>query len=353
MPVLLDTAHAGPAAELRGRNCMTIGLVNNMPDAACEATERQFLDLIRAATADTVVHLKLFSLPDVPRAGHLRRALADRYRDISELWDTRLDGLIVTGAEPRAAKLEDEPYWATLAELVDWARQNTGSAIWSCLAAHAAVRHAAGIERRRQKDKTFGVYDCEVAAPHWLLAGVPPRLRVPHSRYNDLPESALVAGGYRILTRSAAAGADAFVRDERGGSSFVFFQGHPEYQTDTLAREYRRDVGLFLRGERERYPALPQGYFNQAAAALLDRFRVRALGDRRAGLMADFPFAAIESELKNNWRRSAVAIYQNWIHDLKNRKVQRRIAMVPAPRPRRDARRIGGIGPAADRRSAG
>ena len=76
-------------------------------------------------------------------------------------------------------------------------------------------------------------------------------------------------GGYRLLTRSAAAGADAFVREEQGGSLFVFFQGHPEYETDTLAREYRRDVGRFLRGEREHYPAAPEGYFNDAATALV------------------------------------------------------------------------------------
>jgi hypothetical protein len=43
MPLLLDTLRAGPAVDLRGRNCLTVGLVNNMPDAACEATERQFL----------------------------------------------------------------------------------------------------------------------------------------------------------------------------------------------------------------------------------------------------------------------------------------------------------------------
>ena len=116
MPLLLDTARSGAAVELRGANCMTIGLVNNMPDAACEATERQFLDLIRGATSNAVVHLKLFSIADVPRADHVRQELAARYRDISELWDTRLDGLIVTGTEPRAANLKDEPYWATLSQ---------------------------------------------------------------------------------------------------------------------------------------------------------------------------------------------------------------------------------------------
>ena len=353
MPLLLDTARSGAAVELRGANYMTIGLVNNMPDAACETTERQFLDLLRGATSNAVVHLKLFSIADVPRADHVRRELAARYRDISELWDTRLDGLIVTGTEPRAANLKDEPYWATLAKLVDWARQNTVSTIWSCLAAHAAVLHAEGIARRPLQEKKFGVFDCEIASIHPLTTGMKPRLRVPHSRYNDLPERALAAGGYRLLTRSTAAGADAFVREEQGGSLFVFFQGHPEYETDTLAREYRRDVGCFLRGKQQHYPAAPEGYFNDAATALVNDFRARAVGDRRASLMDDFPFAALEPALENTWRRSAIDVYENWIVYLKDRKAEQRTAMVPARRSRRDARRIGGVLPAPDRRSTG
>jgi homoserine O-succinyltransferase len=94
-----------------------------MPDAACEATERQFLDLLRAAAGTTIVRLKLFAIADVPRADETRRALAARYRDLTELLDTPLDGLIVTGTEPRAPNLSDEPYWAALSRLIDWSRQ--------------------------------------------------------------------------------------------------------------------------------------------------------------------------------------------------------------------------------------
>jgi hypothetical protein len=66
MPLLLDTARSPSTVDLRGRNCLTVGLVNNMPDAACEATERQFLDLLRAATGNVIVRLKLCAIADVP-----------------------------------------------------------------------------------------------------------------------------------------------------------------------------------------------------------------------------------------------------------------------------------------------
>ena len=89
MPLILDTGRSEPAAELHAANCITIGLVNNMPDAALEATERQFIDLVRAATPNAVVLLKLFAIPEVPRGEAARTRLAERYRDIAELWRRR------------------------------------------------------------------------------------------------------------------------------------------------------------------------------------------------------------------------------------------------------------------------
>ena len=65
------------------------------------STERQFVDLIRAAASKVIVRLLLFSIPEIPRAETTRQELAERYRDIVELWDAHVDGLIVTGTEPR------------------------------------------------------------------------------------------------------------------------------------------------------------------------------------------------------------------------------------------------------------
>src|SRR5882672_12961478 len=120
---------------------LDIGLVNNMPDGALEATERQFLTLLNEAADHGIsARVTLFALPGVPRTDLGRHHLSS-YGRIGELWERSLDGLIVTGTEPRAANLQDEPYWADLARLVEWAMQNSSSAIWSCLAAHAAVLH--------------------------------------------------------------------------------------------------------------------------------------------------------------------------------------------------------------------
>src|SRR5215471_8783135 len=142
MPVLIDRGPSGPLPM--PERFLEVGLVNNMPDAALESTERQFLELLNAAAHDIPVRLRLFSLPDVPRADAGRRHLDASYSGIAALWNSRLDGLIVTGTEPRAPSLADEPYWGSLAAVLDWARANTASTVWSCLAAHAAVLHIDG-----------------------------------------------------------------------------------------------------------------------------------------------------------------------------------------------------------------
>ena len=327
MPLSLDRGRSASTLDFDAANCITIGLINNMPDAALEATERQFVALIRAATPDVAVLLKLFAMPELPRGENARRFMAERYRDIAALWGTPLDGLIVTGAEPRAGNLMDEPYWETLSKVVDWARDHTSSTIWSCLAAHAAVLHADGIERRALKEKCFGVFDCRLATDHPMTEHFPEPLWVPHSRYNDLPEPALAACGYKILTRSKTAGVDTFAKQD--GSFFLFFQGHPEYEADTLLREYRRDVARFLSGEREHYPELPAGYFGDAAAAVAEIFRSRARADRRSELIAEFPKAVLEAGLQCPWRAAALGVYEKWCAFLSARKAERRTAPLP------------------------
>src|SRR5262245_54141818 len=206
MSVVIDSASS--LSSVPRERGLTIGLVNNMPDAALESTERRFLELLRAAAGDVLVRLRLYALPDVPRSETGRRHVRTAYVPIDELWSSDLDGLIVTGTEPRAPSLSDEPYWSSLTQVMDWAEHNTVSAVWSCLAAHAAVLHLDGIGRQLLEDKQFGVFDCAVVNEHPLMTGIPGPIRIPHSRWNALPEQALASRGYSILTRSPDAGVD-------------------------------------------------------------------------------------------------------------------------------------------------
>src|SRR5438270_3694737 len=108
MAVCLDreTTRTGPFAGATGpvddATCVTIGLLNNMPDPALQATERQFVALLGAAADDIDVRLRPYALPGVPRTDWGREYVTRFYSPIAELWDSRLDGLIVTGTEPRS-----------------------------------------------------------------------------------------------------------------------------------------------------------------------------------------------------------------------------------------------------------
>jgi homoserine O-succinyltransferase len=292
-------------------SAITVGLVNNMPDAALESTEAQFSGLLQAAAGSRALRLRLTSFPELPRGREALAHIARSYWPIQTLLAERPHALIVTGTEPIAARLPDEPYWPRLAGLMDFAEEHTVASIWSCLAAHAAAEHFSGIARRRLPEKRCGVYLHGLLAGHPLLAGVSAPLAMPHSRWNELPLDALRAAGYEVLSFSPETGADAFVRRER--SLMLFFQGHPEYEDTTLLKEYRRDVGRYLSGRQAHYPTMPHGYLSAEAKEVLDRFKERAHHERTPALLEQFPFAAVAAALGNTWRPAAVALYSNWL----------------------------------------
>src|SRR5580704_7187489 len=97
-----------------------IALINNMPDSALEDTEVQFFELLESAAGDIPVSLKLYSLPKLPHSDAGEKHLSKFYSEIGELLESRLDGVIMTGTEPRQADLRNEPYWSALTEVLDW-----------------------------------------------------------------------------------------------------------------------------------------------------------------------------------------------------------------------------------------
>ena len=333
MPLIVEGGRVPPRWALEGNyrtvgsdNAMrtehlSIALINNMPDAALEDTELQFFALLDDASGDVPIYLKLYSLSGIPRADRGQRHLNSFYCSLDELWQNQFDGVIITGTEPRQPNLRDEPYWRVLTDVFDWAERNTTSAVLSCLAAHASVLHSDGISRHRLPDKQFGVFESERSRDHALMNQISERVRFPHSRWNEVREDELKSAGYTVLTKSADAGVDTFVK-KRKKSLFVHFQGHPEYGARTLFKEYRRDIKRFLNHERETYPTMPQGYFDTAAARLLSGFQEAAMADRREEVMASFPEEKVVRGLPNGWHATAVCMYWNWLQYVASKKTK-------------------------------
>jgi len=316
-PIPLVIASAGG-----NTGAIEIAFVNNMPDSAFEATEQQFIDLLERASAqtDTAVVLRRYGLPGLERSPAIEQRLAEHYRPIEEIYGRRADGLIVTGTEPLADDLRKEPYWEPLAELIRWAEQATASALVSCLAAHAAALLFDDIDRRTLPEKCSGVLAHEVATGHPLTGGLAGVVRIPHSRLNDLPSDKLEAGGYTHLIASPGSTWTVAVK-ERGPCLFVLVQGHPEYSTTSLLREYRRDLQRFLRGERGTLPAIPAGYVDGESLANLERFEARVLASPSCPeLMKDFPFEPVAESLVNTWELPGTRLYANWLSEIERRR---------------------------------
>jgi homoserine O-succinyltransferase/O-acetyltransferase len=296
---------------------ISVALVNNMPDAAFLDTENQFRGAAMASHG-TGIELDLYTIKDIPRSDAVAPLIEERYRGLDELWANPPDALIVTGTEPTQVQMQFEPYWPYLARLLEWAADHVPTTLLSCLASHASILLFDGIERIPRPHKCSGVFYGGIEDPFDPLAtGLPDVVPIPHSRINDVPEAALIEAGYRIIVGSGSSRAGwSVAAREHGDGLFVLLQGHPEYGTLTLLREYRRDVRRFLFGRGAvPYPRLPEGYLGEEATDKLTEFehRARATHLDPRGLWPTFPFAEVAATVENTWASASATLYANWL----------------------------------------
>ncbi|MBS3963636.1 MAG: homoserine O-succinyltransferase [Methylomonas sp.] len=290
-----------------------IGLLNIMPDAALEATERQFFRLVGACNQIAQFHVHPFTIAGMER-GEVAQAHIDRYYEpFEQIRREGLDALIISGANVTHDHLQDEAFWPPLIEVFDWARLNVTSTLCSCLATHAFIQHYYGVERTRLPAKRWGVFSHKVVDRlHPLVAETNSRFDVPHSRFNEVFQADMEKHGLRVLVASEDAGVHLAVSPD--GFRIVFFQGHPEYDDISLLKEYKREVMRFHNGERDDYPPFPEHYFDSACQGLLNHYadEVKAARAGRLPLPA-MPEADILPHLDITWRDSAKAVFNNWL----------------------------------------
>lgn len=285
-----------------------VGLLNMMPDAALEATERQFYRLVGESNPIAQFYMHPFTLPALPRGEKAQAHIAQYYETFDAIREAGLDALIITGANVTHPHLEDEPFWAPLIEVIDWAWDNVTSTLCSCLATHAVMQFRHGQTRVKQPNKIWGVFEHRVTDPrHPLVADVNTRFDVPHSRWNDVSTAQFAAANVKVLVQSAEAGVHLAVSPD--GLRTVFFQGHPEYDTVSLLKEYKRDLMLAVAGKAAGFPLFPARYFNPQAQAVLTEYCRRA----QAGEQLAFPEAHVLPLLDNTWHDTAEAVIGNWI----------------------------------------
>lgn len=290
-----------------------IGFLNMMPDAAFRVTELQFMRLVGSCNQIAQFFVYPFSIPGFSRNSETQQYVDQFYTSFEQLQQAGLDALIITGANVSNPKLEQEPFWESLQEVIGWATQNVTSVLCSCLATHAFVKVLHRIERQPLPRKRWGVYNHRVTqTEHPLLRDINTRFDVPHSRNNDVSRAELEAVGFKILVHSEEGGVHMAVSPDQ--LRIVYLQGHPEYDRTSLLKEYKREVLRFLNGEREDYPPHPEHYFSAEAASIVDQYQQTALAALQQGTpVPEFPENQIEPHLDNTWRDTGKAVFNNWL----------------------------------------
>ena len=290
-----------------------IGLLNMMPDAALQVTEQQFMRLIGNSNQIAQLYVHPFQIPGLARQGVAKTYVEQYYETFERMKEVGLDALVITGANPQFPTLDQEPFWQPLQQVIGWAQENVTSVLCSCLATHALVKYLYGIERQPLPGKRWGVYSHKIAPNgHPLLRGINTRFDVPHSRYNEVTREQMEARGLKILVASPAG--DVHVATSPDQFRLVFFQGHPEYDFNSLLKEYKREVMRYVTGERTDYPPHPENYFEGEAAAIADAYQVEVLQALARGkTVPDFPESAIINHLDNTWGDTGKALFNNWL----------------------------------------
>jgi len=180
--------------------------------------------------------------------------LSSFYTSFDKVRDSQYDGMIITGAPVENLEFEDVDYWSELCDIMEWTSTNVSSTLHICWGAQAALYYHYGIPKYPLGPKLSGVFKHNVLRPRSrIFRGFDDVFYIPHSRYTEIrQEDILSVPELELLSVSEAAGVFAVKSSD---NRRVFITGHPEYDADTLALEYKRDIDKGLSID------IPENYF--------------------------------------------------------------------------------------------
>uniref|UniRef100_UPI00319E9EA4 homoserine O-succinyltransferase n=1 Tax=Klebsiella pneumoniae TaxID=573 RepID=UPI00319E9EA4 len=220
-------------------------ILNLMPKKI--ETENQFLRLL--SNSPLQVDIQLLRIDARESRNTPAEHLNNFYCNFDEICDQNFDGLIVTGAPLGLVEFNDVAYWPQIKQVLEWAKDHVTSTLFVCWAVQAALNILYGIPKQTRAEKISGVYEHHILHPHALLTrGFDDSFLAPHSRYADFP-AGLIRDYTDLEILAETEEGDAYLfasKDKR----IAFVTGHPEYDANTLASEYFRDVEAGLNPER-------------------------------------------------------------------------------------------------------
>ena len=205
------------------------------------------------------------------------------YHTFDEIKENRYDGFIITGAPVEKLEFEEVDYWQELCEILEWSKTHVFSSFFICWAAQATLHYFYGVNKHLLPHKLTGVYKHYTNVDKMqrkILRGFDYQFYAPHSRYTGVSKEDIEkVEELDILAESDEAG--VYIVGAKDGSRF-FITGHPEYDPDTLDKEYRRDLN-----NPDIKSEMPKNYY---------------LNDDLNG------------EIQVKWRSHAYLIFSNWLN---------------------------------------
>jgi len=167
-------------------------------------------------------------------------------------------------------------------------------------------------KRIPQAEKTWGVFPHRVVnSQHPIVSDINTRFDVPHSRWNKVTPQQFRDAGLHILVDSEVG---VHLAASHDGIRFIFLQGHQEYDTISLLKEYKRDLLLYSKGESKQAPPFPANYLGVQQQAILNEYCERLIdATARQQDLPEFPEALIARHIDNTWHDTAESVVGNWM----------------------------------------
>ena len=226
-------------------------LLNLMPKKI--ETETQIARLL--GNSPLQVELELIHTKSHISANTDEEHLLAFYKTFEDIRNNKYDGMLITGAPVEQIEYEEVEYWQELCEIMEWSKSHVTSTFHICWGAQAALYYHYGIKKQPLKEKLFGVFPHKVENKKSILfRGFDDVFNAPHSRHTTIKREEIEKiPELKILASSEEAGVYA-ISTKRGRQ--IYIMGHAEYDSDTLLKEYQRDVekGLSISPPKNYFP---------------------------------------------------------------------------------------------------
>ena len=229
---------------------LKILLLNLMPTKI--ATETQLARLL--GNTPIQVELELLMVKSHVAKNTSEEHMLAFYKTFDQVCDKTYDGMVITGAPVERMAFEDVEYWDELCAIFEWTKTHVTSTFHICWGAQAGLYYHYGIPKYELSHKMSGIFKHHVLFPHEpLMRGFDDLFCAPHSRHTEVrADDIRKHSELRLLAESHEAG--VYIAEAVNGRQ-IFVLGHGEYDSDTLKKEYERDLAKGLN------PDVPRHYF--------------------------------------------------------------------------------------------